>query len=806
VSRIKSLSLWGCLVLMLTLCSFLSLPRSGEVKANGVLPPCRFWGTVKVYGEWVPAGTPLTARVEGVSVVKTVQITLMRNNVTGQDESVYSLDFPADNPLTPQKDGGVVGDRVYFEVGYGDGNLTTAESGLWDNTGGFTELNLTVPLRAVLSGLPSGTVSYATADIAVGGGGVVAYKYRLDSGSWSLERPIATPLSLSGLADGPHTLYVIGRNAQGTWQTGAEATTASWTVDTTPPVAKLSGQPTGVVNYSTANIMVGGVGVVSYKYKLDAGPWSSETAVSKLVSLSGLSDGQHVIYVIGKDAVGNWQAETDATEATWIVNTTEPVASLQGQPTGIVNYNTAEIFVLGVDMEAYRWKLDSNPWSEERPMTAPISLSGLSDGYHTIYVISRDTAGNWQEEPTTASWVVDTVPPVAMLFGKPVGTVSSNAADVTVGGSDVVVYKYRLDDGFWSAEVPVEDLIVLSGLSDGRHTLDVIGRDTAGNWQAEANATTASWTVATPEPVATLLNAPTGTVPYDTADITVGGTDVVAYKYRLDDAFWSAEMPVEDLILLSGLSDGRHTLHVIGRNTAGHWQAEANATTATWIVATVRPVAILVNAPTGAVPYNTVDITVGGTDVAAYKYRLDDGLWSTEMPAENPILASGLSDGAHTLYVVGRNDIGSWQAEVDATVVSWVVDTTPPSLPILASPASRAKVKNSPVSLRWSPVDDASGVRYDLQVSSSSDFRLLWVAVEGQDSNSYSTTVLEDGTYYWRVRAVDGVGNHSGWSESRSFRLGGDGRGWWWLALVIGLAGIAALGAIFWWRRQSTRI
>jgi hypothetical protein len=104
-------------------------------------------------------------------------------------------------------------------------------------------------------------------------------------------------------------------------------------------------------------------------------------------------------------------------------------------------------------------------------------------------------------------------------------------------------------------------------------------------------------------------------------------------------------------------------------------------------------------------------------------------------------------------------------------------------------------------------VDDASGVRYNLQVSRSDEFDVLEMNVEGQDSSSYSTTALEDGTYYWRVKAVDGVGNDSGWSESRSFKLGetGDG-GWWVVALVIVLVGTCALGVIFWRRRQAKKI
>jgi hypothetical protein len=564
-----------------------------------------------------------------METIVTTQTTLLWDSVSEQNISVYILDVPGDIPGTAKKEGGVPGDKVYFEIEYDGVNLPTAETGLWGVNVGFTELNLTVPLQATLSGQPTGVVNYNTADITVGGGHVVAYKYKLDAGQWGGETVVSTHIVRSGLSDGPHGVYVIGRSAEGSWQTEAAATTASWVVDTTPPVATLFGQPTGVVNYSTTDITVGGADVVAYRYKLDSGQWGGETMASTHIVRSGLSDGLHTLYVIGKDAVGNWQAESEASTAGWVVDTTPPLAALLGQPTGTVNYNTAEILVHGADMVAYRWKLDSNSWSEAEPITAPITLSGLSDGDHTIYVIGQDAVGNWQGEATTASWLVDTIPPVATLSGEPLGTVGSNSAD----------------------------------------------------------------------------------------------------------------------------------------------------------------------------------ITVGGTDVAAYKYRLDAGFWSGEMAAANHILLSGLSDGAHTLYVQGRDAAGNWQAEMDATVVSWVIDTTPPSLPILISPASRAKVKNSPLSLQWSGVDDPSGVRYNLQVSRSDDFDLLEINIMGQDSSSYSTTALEHGTYYWRVKAVDGVGNDSGWSESRSFALGeAGGVGWWAVALAIVVVGTGAVGAIFWRRRQAKKI
>jgi subtilisin family serine protease len=87
----------------------------------------------------------------------------------------------------------------------------------------------------------------------------------------------------------------------------------------------------------------------------------------------------------------------------------------------------------------------------------------------------------------------------ATLSGAPQGPTSASGAILSVGGDGVVAYRYRLDGGGYSAELPVSTPIVLDGLSDANHTVYVLGKDAAGNWQAAA--TTAAWQVDLRAPV-----------------------------------------------------------------------------------------------------------------------------------------------------------------------------------------------------------------------------------------------------------------------------------------------------------------
>lgn len=72
----------------------------------------------------------------------------------------------------------------------------------------------------------------------------------------------------------------------------------------------------------------------------------------------------------------------------------------------------------------------------------------------------------------------------------------------------------------------------------------------------------------------------------------------------------------------------------------------------------------------------TAPLTVGGPGITHFKYRLNDGPFSEELPLDTPIELSGLTNGAYTVFVVGKNSAAVWQAETNATASrTWRVNT-----------------------------------------------------------------------------------------------------------------------------------
>jgi cytochrome c peroxidase len=110
-------------------------------------------------------------------------------------------------------------------------------------SGGTQTLSATVTVlpTAVIGGAPLGGSSSSTgATLTVAGAGVVSYQYSLDSGPFSADIPVATPIVLTGLADGTHTVSVLGRDAAGNQQPASSPTTTSWVVKSTPPLLTMA--------------------------------------------------------------------------------------------------------------------------------------------------------------------------------------------------------------------------------------------------------------------------------------------------------------------------------------------------------------------------------------------------------------------------------------------------------------------------------------------------------------------------------------------------------------------------------------
>ena len=105
----------------------------------------------------------------------------------------------------------------------------------------------------------------------------------------------------------------------------------------------------------------------------------------------------------------------------------------------------------------------------------------------------------------------------------------------------------------------------------------------------------------------------------------------------------------------------------------------------------------------------------------------------------------------------------------DSCIAHAVAVPLPPT-PSLISPTNGAGITDNTPLLNWSDVS----VIYDLSIARDSEFASIVLQKTGLTASTYElalTETLAIGTYYWRVRAVDGAGKVGSWSESWSFTV-----------------------------------
>jgi hypothetical protein len=111
---------------------------------------------------------------------------------------------------------------------------------------------------------------------------------------------------------------------------------------------------------------------------------------------------------------------------------------------------------------------------------------------------------------------------------------------------------------------------------------------------------------------------------------------------------------------------------------------------------------------------------------------------------------------------------GDWSAAASFKTAN------PPSIPLLLSPAVDELLTDYTPLLDWADSTLPEGTvfaRYQLQVAADSAFKTL---VHNKSVKASQFTPLADlaadSRYYWRVRAVNSLGQYSSWSAKRSFR------------------------------------
>lgn len=183
---------------------------------------------------------------------------------------------------------------------------------------------------------------------------------------------------------------------------------------------------------------------------------------------------------------------------------------------------------------------------------------------------------------------------------------------------------------------------------------------------------------------------------------------------------------------------------------------------------------ILSNAsyPTDDVTWMHVAATYDGTTSKIYINGLLDQsvTFSTPVPIVTNtagLYIGAMADGSYR-WKGSLDDLRLYSGALDATAISQLAGVTlsPPATPTLSAPADGSYDIPYNQTLNWNAV---SGVnQYEVVVSQSSTFATQLLQNTITNASIQLTDLLPGKIYYWRVRAINSVGNGS-WSATWSF-------------------------------------
>lgn len=257
---------------------------------------------------------------------------------------------------------------------------------------------------------------------------------------------------------------------------------------------------------------------------------------------------------------------------------------------------------------------------------------------------------------------------------------------------------------------------------------------------------------------------------------SVPGKAVLTYELQADNTSDFATPEVNQV----GIASTTFTSGVLAENVY-YWRVRAKyagANTGPWsIVSTLRidttvpGVATLVS-PANSAFVGTTRPTFDWTDVSdpsGVTYRLQvDNNSDFSSPEVN---VGSISASTYTTPAI---TVGTYYWRVQATDLagnsgsysgsfSFQIDVTAPAAVTLQLPANDSVVATGTPTFQWTTVTDPAGVTYTIQVDTESTFSTpLMVNVSGLTGNTHTPSpALAEGTYVWRVKAVDGAGNTS---------------------------------------------
>ena len=657
------------------------------------------------------------------------------------------------NCASPESHSLVDGDGTYaFNVRQTDaaGNTSPVATDTYD-------LDATAPETTIDNG-PSGLIETPDTTFEFSSDDPTAtFECNLDDAGYA---PCASPMDITGLADGGHVFEVRAVDPVGNDDPSPAA--AAFVIDTGAPIEPTIEGPPSPSNDDTPSWDLTGEEGATFECKLEKGgvvlsDWLSCGTPVTYTMTDG--DGTYTLFVRQIDLAGNpspaatsdYTYDTMAPDAPTIVspspnpgNLTVPSWDFDGEPNA--NFD-CQLEKDGVVLE---------PFSN----CLPPELYGLSDGDgdYVFTVRQIDVAGN--VSPTASdTYTLDTAAPETSIDTGPAGTVATANVTFTFSSDDPsATFECNLDgSGFTTCSSPQD----YDSLADGDHTFQVRALDAAGN--VDDTPAEQLFTSDTQAPTLTIDSRPNdpGNDPSPTWTFS-SEESPVTFECQLDGpggpvAPWEpcdAETMTYDL---STSPDETYTFRVRVSDGVGNTAVRTD----TYLYDTAKPDSTAmppasVNTVTFTVNYSSGDPGGSGVDLVELWVKgpqdADFRFAGTDNTPNSPSFdfTSDQGDGVYHFYTRALDKAGN-QQDVPGGQGSTTVDTTAPVVAITGSPSS--PWTSTEVVYSFSVNDPEANAECSLTADGSVSYAPC--------SSPVTYQIGGVGDYTFNVRAVDPAGNAS---------------------------------------------
>ncbi|MFY8213176.1 MAG: beta strand repeat-containing protein, partial [Flavobacterium sp.] len=260
-----------------------------------------------------------------------------------------------------------------------------------------------------------------------GGASITDYKWSVDGTNYTTRAGTASPIVITGLANG--TAYTVRIRAVNAAGDGSVATAGSTSTPRTTPSAPTIGTITpgnGQLSVAFTAGSDGGASITDYKWSVDGTNYTTRAGTGSPIVITGLTNGTaYTVRIRAVNAAGDGSVATASAAATPVTSPSAPtITSITPGDALLSVAFTAPSSNGGVSISNYEYSTDGGTnWTTPSPgvTTSPLLITGLTnDTTYNVQIRAVNSAGSGTA--STAVQGTPTAPTTPTIFGAATAT------------------------------------------------------------------------------------------------------------------------------------------------------------------------------------------------------------------------------------------------------------------------------------------------------------------------------------------------------------------------------------------------